>query len=330
MNKKQIPVYQFVTLKEILNVVNFDKANRTSFIDEKENKEHGYNNRDYVLLKNRVKKYTNSIFKQNNYEWSLCCPLIIHFVKENGKKYVSDGQGRLRSMEDAIQKGIVSENKEIPVLIIECNTLAEMREDMKIMNTNNCNWNAADVIHSNAVALQGDCLKIEKIIKDYQDILEVKSMFIPILLVLGEGHRKKDMIPTSIKEINPYRDKFMECFKMIYDYFDCREHTSSKLKTRIKSSNIGIAFYSLFTNLMRECNSEYKLFDEKRNKILKKMFSTFDQESDDCIMRIFSSDKKDCKNNIAGFLNKNFQKDKVVRATADDMMFGKTLIKVAV
>lgn len=329
MSKRQIPVYQFMTLKEILNVVNFDKANRTSFIDEKENKANGYNTRDYVLLKNRVKKYTNRIFKQNDYEWNLCCPLIIHCVKEAGKKYVSDGQGRLRSMEEAVRKGIISENKEIPVLMVECNTLAEMREDMKIMNTNNCNWNASDMIHSNAVALQGDSLKIERIIKEYQDILEINSMIVPILLVLGEGHRKKDMIPTSIKDINPYRDKFLECFKAIYDYFNSREHTSSRLKVRVKSSSVGIALYSLFTNLMKECNSEYKLFDEKKDKILKKMFSSFNQESDDYIMRIFSSDKKDCKNNIANFLNKNFPKDKTIRATADDMMFGKTIIKIA-
>lgn len=137
------------------------------------------------------------------------------------------------------------------------------------------------------------------------------------------------LIPTSIKDINPYRDKFFECFKAIYDYFNSREHTSSRLKVRVKSSSVGIALYSLFTNLMRECNSEYKLFDEKKDKILKKMFSSFNQESDDYIMRIFSSDKKDCKNNIANFLNKNFQKDKTIRATADDIMFGKTIIKIA-
>lgn len=328
MEKKNLPVYKFMALKEIIEIINFDEANRTSFIDAEENKKNGYNNRDHALLNSRLRCYKNEIFKKNDYEWRPCCPMIIHSVKETGKKYLSDGQGRFRTMQQAVQEGVISDNKQIPVLIIECNTLAEMRNDIKAMNTNNRNWNSADVIHSNAVALKGDSLKIEQLIKSYQDKLQVNTLFIPTLIVLSDGKRKKDEIPMKMSEISPYHKEEYEFFNRFFTYVEQREDGVKRLKKRIKVMNTAIALHSFFQNLMKACEGDKDLYKVESEKLFEKMLNKFDTSSEKYLLMIFNGDKVETKICLGELISSLFPRNTRMVRVASALINGSSVTKV--
>lgn len=322
MEKEKTPLYEFMSLEEILNTVNFDKANRTSFLNMEENQKNGYNKRDFDLLKNRMKKYNNNIFKDGNYVWNVCCPLIIIYVHETSKWYICDGQGRLRCFEEAYKKKKISNKIQIPVLKVFVDTMLEMREHMKAMNTNNCNWNSSDIIHSNAVSLAGDALAIERLIKDYQDILEVQNMFVPSMIILGENGRKKDNIPTSISEINPFCEFEMKFFKKFYDIITIHPSCNKKLKSRIRTSNVALTIHSLFANLFKVCEKNEELYEENAKIILHRLKIYIKNKNYSDVLEFFTGDKNLFKTKIFNFLmeDKTLKENNIVRKTCEYLL----------
>ena len=122
--------------------------------------------------------------------WSICCPMVIHKV---GKEmYITDGQGRLEAAiaenEKRMTCGCELKYNEIPVLLIERDTIEEMRADIKRMNNHNTNWSVSDALHSEAVSEGGEKLERYEAIRKIQDELDLISDYIPrIIMFAGCG-----------------------------------------------------------------------------------------------------------------------------------------------
>ena len=296
-------------LCDILELVEFDEANRTSFVDEEENSENGYSKKDHSILLSRMKKYYKA-FKENGFVWELDSPLKLSYVTETDSLIVLDGQGRLRMLEKAMHENEIKKDHTIPTLVCQYETLSEARDAMKRINTNNCNWRPSDVIRANAVNQGGDSIKIQFLLNEIKDKLKVSNEFIPNLILLGDCGRKKDNIPTSLENINPFYARELEYFEKIFNYFENRESTSKVLLRRIKSVNIGIALHSLFINLMVETYEDDALYYRLEKKLLTTMFRDFNKSSDDVILRIFQTNKTDCKREIALFIARKLKANK--------------------
>ena len=274
----------YMTVSEIQQKCKHDEANRCYIPNGDEAVKRGYAYADGKKAKIRIAKCRRAIAKG----WSICCPMVVHNVK--GELFLSDGQGRFEAVvaenESRIAHGGAPRFTEIPVLIIERDTIEEMRADIRAMNNNNTNWNVSDTLHCEAVAEGGEKKERYDIIRRYQDELNLATDYIPRLILFGyHGHSRNEIVNVKFNE---HHEFLLEVFKKFYESQETR--TNAKLRNKCKRVEVAMAVNSVVTHIINACGHEKpELYTEVVEAAMTKLCNGISRMNDDEYMRVLGS-----------------------------------------
>lgn len=274
----------YMTVNEIQQKCKHDNANRCYVTNGEEAAMKGYAYADGKKAKIRIAKCRRAIAKG----WSICCPMVVHNVK--GELYITDGQGRFEAVvsenENRIAHGGEAKFTEIPVLIIERDSIEQMRDDIRAMNNNNTNWNVSDTLHCEAVAEGGEKKERYDIIRRYQDELNLTTDYIPRLILFGyHGHSRSEILNVKFSE---HHEFMLDVFKRFYESQDTR--TNAKLRNKCKRVEVAMVLNSVVTHIINACGHDnYNLFSEVVDGALTKLCNGISRLNDDEYMRLLGS-----------------------------------------
>lgn len=274
----------YMTIDEIQNECKHDVANRCYFSDGTAAVQNGYAFADGKKAKTRIAKCRRAISDG----WSVCCPMVIHKIGED--MYITDGQGRLQAAiaenEKRMNCGCELAYNEIPVLLIERETIQEMREDIKRMNNNNTNWNISDTMHCEAVSEGGDKLERYEMIRSIQDELGLSSDFIARLVLFGDhGNKRHEVVNVKIRENYEF---VKEMFKRFYKSQETR--TNLKLRNKAKRVEVAMALNSVIIQIINACGYDNKeRYEQVVSDAITKLTNGISRLNDDDYMRLLGS-----------------------------------------
>lgn len=307
----------YMTVKELKERINYDICNRSCNSNAKNDKY--YSNVSLNRTERRVKKYTNSIFKKNDYEWNEATPMVIHEVGEQNNMWIiSDGAGRWNSILNAVEQGIITEEMEIPVRLIHCNETHKMRKDMIDINMHNVNWNGDDILHYSAMNGDDNSKKILAELVELQNELNIKtSAYIPKLIMFGERGSHKDALFLSDFMKNPYAEALKNGFKTVYSKFDERP---KKIQNKVRTSNVAIALHGIFCNVLMKLIDKHDNLTPQNEQAFIEICAEIGNIINRCssVTAMLSGDKTHIKFNIIELISENTQ-NKILKDVCKSM-----------
>ena len=274
----------YMTISEIQQKCKHDIANRCYFSDGTIAALNGYAFADGKKAKARIAKCRRAISDG----WSICCPMVIHKVGKD--MYITDGQGRLEAAIAENEKRMVCgcelKYNEIPVLLIERNTIEEMRADIKRMNNHNTNWTVSDTLHSEAVSEGGEKLARYETIRKIQDELDLVSDYIPRIILFGDhSNTRHEVVNVKMRENYEF---VKEMFKRFYESQETR--TNAKLRNKSKRVEVAIALNSVISHIVNACGYENReLYEQTVGDAMTKLINGISRMNDDDYMRTLGS-----------------------------------------
>lgn len=273
-----------MTIDEIQKKCKHDTANRCYMADKDEAVLNGYSIADSDKAKKRIAKCRRAIAGG----WSICCPMVVH--KVGGDMYITDGQGRFEAAIEAnkyaLVKGEALPYVEIPVLLIERESIEQMRADIKSMNTNNTNWNSMDMLHCESVIKGGEIAERYSTIRRYQDTLGLSTDYIPRIILFGDHrHSRNDVLNVKQSE---HAEFMLGVFKQFYESQETR--TNRKLRNKARRVEVAMSLWSIVNHIINACGHDNEeLFTEVVNNAITKLCAALSRMNDDEYMRTMGS-----------------------------------------